>query len=75
MSNYTDGELFERLLEDEGLSHEEWLEEFALDSVVPAACRTCGEVTSDMEPDQDCGHCEHCGNKTAVAGTMLLGIV
>jgi len=48
------------------------LEASVTDSVVPAICTEPGcDHTTEMEPDQDAGHCEACG-KSSVASALVL---
>jgi len=63
------------LVEAEGCKNEmEFLEIFALDSVVPGICTKCG-YTTGMEPDQDRGWCDECKKNTVVGGLVLAGII
>lgn len=64
------------LLENEGCSStEQFIEEFAFESLVPGICmnKGCNSIYY-YEPDQARGHCEECGTKTVKSGIMLLGI-
>lgn len=67
---------FEDLLETQGMSQEEFIDVYMLDSVVPGICMNLEcNYTCDVEPDQHKGHCENCGTKTVKSGIMLLGII
>jgi hypothetical protein len=50
------------------------LEAAAADSVCPAICTVC-DYTTDMEPDQDRGWCENCGQNTVVSALILAGLI
>jgi hypothetical protein len=46
------------------------------DSVCPAICITEGcDYTTEMEPDQEEGHCEACGGNTVVSALVLAGLI
>jgi hypothetical protein len=65
------------LIECSGLdSQEDFLEAFALESVVPGVCmnKDCG-ATYEYEPDQNRGWCEVCGTNSVVSGLILIGII
>ena len=53
---------------------EAMLEAAAFDSVSPAICINC-DCTAEMEPDQDRGHCEACGQNTVVSALVLAGVI
>jgi len=44
------------------------------DSTVPAICTNC-DATSYMEPDQEKGFCENCGNNSVVSCLVLAGLI
>ena len=50
------------------------LEAATFDSVSPAICTEC-DYTCEMEPDQDRGYCEICGQNTVVSALILAGII
>jgi ssDNA-binding Zn-finger/Zn-ribbon topoisomerase 1 len=64
------------LADQYGVSVEELLEEWALDSVVPGICMNpdC-EYTAEYEPDQREGWCEACGTPTVQSAFVLLGVI
>lgn len=63
------------LAEAEGFpSADAMLEASVIDSVAPAICVTCG-LTSEMEPDQERGYCEGCGQNTVVSAWILAGLI
>lgn len=68
-----DEELFQRILDDEGMEEDEFLERYALDSVVPGACTNCGFVVLRCEPDAHANYCEDCGQQTVKSALALLG--
>jgi hypothetical protein len=52
------------------------LEAASLDSVSPAICVNEGcDYSTDMEPDQDAGHCEICGTQTVKSALILAGLI
>jgi hypothetical protein len=46
------------------------------DSVAPAICTEpeC-DYTTEMEPDQDAGYCEACGNNSVASALVLAGLI
>ncbi len=67
----------EKLAKDEGFETVmQFLEEYALDSVVPGICiRPDCDYTTNVEPDQDRGWCEMCEAGTVKSGVVLAGII
>ena len=59
-----------------GMSVSFFIEEYALDDVVPGICMNpdC-EYTSEYEPDQRAGWCEECGTPSVKSGIVLAGII
>jgi hypothetical protein len=54
----------------------DFLKSSARDSVCPAICMTEGcDYTTEMEPDQDAGHCEACGGNTVTSALVLAGLI
>ena len=45
------------------------------DSVCPAICMACGHVGEPMEPDQDAGCCEACGEHQVRSALVLEELV
>ena len=66
-----------RLCERAGFEKvEEILFASVTDSVCPAICMTEGcDYTTEMEPDQDAGHCEACGGNTVTSALVLAGLI
>jgi hypothetical protein len=65
-----------KIAEIEGFdSVQAMLEVAATDSVCPGICVKCGWVTSETEPDQDQGWCEHCGGNTVKSALILAGLI
>ncbi|HWM90305.1 MAG TPA: hypothetical protein VN493_06015 [Thermoanaerobaculia bacterium] len=65
-----------RLAEEYGSSVEELLEDFALDSLVPGICMNAEcDFTTEYEPDQRAGWCEHCGSQTVKSLLVLVGVI
>ena len=67
-------ELLRRLADAQGFASVDALIESALDAVSPAICSDC-ELTCEMEPDQDRGYCESCGQNTVVSALVLAGLI
>ena len=66
----------EQLAQSEGVDVEEMLEVATYDSVAPGICTNEGcDYTTNVEPDQDKGHCERCGTKTVESCLILAGII
>ena len=65
------------LIESEGFENlEDFLDEFAIESVVPGICKHSDcDYTTFVEPDQDRGWCEICEEQTVVSGLILAGII
>jgi hypothetical protein len=59
-----------------GLSAPEFVEEYALDDVVPGICMNpdCN-CTAEVEPDQREGWCEECEMRTVQSGIILAGLI
>src|SRR5260370_42376829 len=52
------------------------LQAAATDSVCPAICMTEGcNHTTELEPDQERGHCESCGGNTMASAVILAGLI
>jgi hypothetical protein len=52
------------------------LEASITDSVAPAICTELGcDYTTEMEPDQDAGHCEACGKNSVASALVLAGLI
>lgn len=67
---------FDCLAETCGVTVAEFIEEYALDDVVPGICMNpdC-DFTADYEPDQREGWCEECGTRSVQSGIVLAGLV
>ena len=64
------------LAEEWGFSVTEFIEEYALDDVVPGICLNPGcEYTTEVEPDQRQGWCEICGTTSVRSGIALAGLI
>ncbi|HEX4960624.1 MAG TPA: hypothetical protein VF173_07275 [Thermoanaerobaculia bacterium] len=59
-----------------GLSIPEFIESYALDSVVPGICMNpdCSS-TAEVEPDQREGWCEECSTRSVRSGIVLAGLI
>ena len=70
-------EKLKRLVEDWGYDTlEELLTEAASDSVVPGACMNAAcDYTTDVEPDQDQGHCEVCESPTVQSCLIIASVI
>ncbi len=64
------------LAESCGLTVTSFIEEYALDDVVPGICMNpdC-DYTAEYEPDQRQGWCEVCGTTTVRSGIVLAGLI
>ncbi len=58
------------------LSVTEFIEEYALEDIVPGICMNpdC-DFTANYEPDQREGWCEECGTGSVRSGLILAGII
>ena len=65
------------LLVSWGLENEDELAEEALgDSVAPGICMNPGcDYTTEVEQDQEAGHCEQCNAGTVESGLSLMGVI
>jgi hypothetical protein len=45
------------------------------DSVCPGICRICEGTFEEVEPDQDCGWCEHCNENSVISCLVLAGLI
>ena len=71
-------ELLDRICSDEGF--EDWselLEAYAIESVVPGACKNegCTYVSSSCEPDGEDCWCEVCDDQSVVSCMVLGGVI
>jgi len=59
-----------------GMKTSEFIEEYALDDVVPGICLNpdC-DYTTEVEPDQRQGWCEVCGTTSVRSGIVLAGLI
>jgi hypothetical protein len=59
-----------------GMKTGEFIEEYALDDVVPGICLNpdC-DYTTEVEPDQRQGWCEVCGTTSVRSGIVLAGLI
>jgi hypothetical protein len=66
-----------KLCDIEGFERiEDLLKASVTDSICPAICMTEGcDYTTEMEPDQDAGHCESCGGNTVTSAPVLAGLI
>ena len=66
----------EELANQWGMSVEELLQAYAIDSVVPGICSTLGcSYSTEYEADQAAGWCEECQAPTVVSAMVLGGIL
>lgn len=69
-------DLLAELARSEGLTSVDALIELAAtDSISPAICTRCRATTGEMEPDQDRGYCENCGQNTVVSALVLADLI
>jgi hypothetical protein len=59
-----------------GMSVNDFIEEYALDDVVPGICMNpeC-DYTAEVEPDQTEGWCEECESQSVRSGIVLAGLI
>ncbi len=64
------------LLANEGMTRDEFLEEYCLEDIVPGICTNpnCEEIYQ-YEPDQDQGYCERCCTQSVKSGLIMLGVI
>jgi hypothetical protein len=64
------------LAETCGLTTHSFIEEYALDDVVPGICINPDCLyTARVEPDQREGFCEYCGTCSVRSGVVLAGLI
>jgi hypothetical protein len=64
------------LAETCGLTVPSFIEEYALEDVVPGICMNPNcDHTADVEPDQREGWCEECGTGSVQSGIVLAGLI
>lgn len=51
------------------------VQRMVIDSLCDAYCSSCEEVTTELEHDQDEGHCPGCGECKCTSVLMLWGLV
>ena len=75
--SYADLHKLEILAELEGFdSPQEYIEEFAISSVVPGICCNSGcDYITNVEPDSEGGWCELCDTNTVKSGLVLAGVI
>lgn len=65
-----DARKFETLIQIEGLTFDEFMEQYSFESVVPAICMNDGcDYVAAMEPE---GWCPECRTQSLCSGTILL---
>ena len=67
--------LWRSIKEELGITTEEFIEQYAHESVIPGACRACGIVTYSCEPDLTRGYCYDCGAKEVFSTFALMGVI
>jgi hypothetical protein len=66
----------EDLAKIEGTTVDQLLTEATYDSVAKGICTNPNcNYTTEVEPDQEHGHCENCGTKTVASCLVLTGII
>ena len=72
----TKREALERIENELGVTEDQFLEEFGMESIVPAVCMECGVVHDNLEPDCDGGYCDACDTHGSLrGGLVLLGVL
>ena len=64
------------LVEQWGLTEDQFVQAYAFESVVPGICMAedC-EYSTDVEPDQTVGWCADCDAQSVTSGLVLAGMV
>jgi hypothetical protein len=77
MDQFARQQLLEKLAKSEGFeTTDELIEGSIIDSVSPGICSTPGcDGTMEVEPDQDRGWCEVCGNNSVVSALVLADLI
>lgn len=66
----------DQLASNWGMSRDELLGSYVLDSVAPAICMNPGcDFSTEYEPDQDGGWCDECGTRSVVSALVLAGVM
>ena len=66
----------EILLDEYGLTGDEFLDRYVTDSVIPGICMNSHcQYIAEYEPDQSHGWCEVCGTETVCSGLILFNIL
>jgi len=64
------------LLTEYDMDRDDFLEEYALNEVVPGICmNVLCDNTEEYEPDQDRGWCSRCRTQSVKSGLILLGVI
>ena len=64
------------LLNAEGLTLDELMDEYGVAIVCPGICINPGcDYTTETEHDCQDGHCEYCGTSSVKSAMVLLGII
>lgn len=72
----TRAEAIAALMAAEGYTnHTQFLELCVCDSICPAICMACGHSGEPMEPDQDAGSCEACGEHQVRSALVIEELV
>lgn len=58
-----------------GQDTEEILEQMLYDGIDCGVCDNCEDVIDYIEPDNDKGYCDCCGEASVISLSMLLGII
>lgn len=71
----TDDAKLDQLARDWGMSVDELLDAYVIDSLVPGICMNedC-DYSTEYESDQDEGWCECCNTQTVTSALLLAGI-
>ena len=70
------GSKLDDLLNAEGLTLDELMDEYGVDTVCPGICINPGcDYTTETEHDCHDGYCEYCRTKTVKSAMILLGII
>jgi len=61
--------------DDQGMSIDEMLDHFGIDSIVPGICTQCSTVIDSCEPDAEENWCDECDAGTVKSIMVLAGVI
>jgi hypothetical protein len=60
---------------DQGMTVEEMLNHYHIESVVPGICVSCDAITDSCEPDAEANWCENCDKNKVKSILVIAGII